>query len=459
MATAAAGVIALASTATASAAPVAPPLPPPIPQITEVIGGSGQPIPSPSYVAANNTLFVQPNLPGTTPQAVFTPEGLYPLTGIKSLPLDPSVSQGVTILNDTISPQLTAGTPTGIFGYSQSTIISSLEMQQLDPSGTPSDLPARFVLAADIMNPNGGIFERFDGLQFPSLGLSFSGATPTDDFPTVVYTSEYDGFADSPRYPINVLSDLNAVAGIVFVHPDYVDLSVNQVTPVADGGQAVLLPTQGPTETTFYMIPTENLPLLDPLRAIPVIGKPLADLIQPDLKVLVDLGYGDPDYGWSTGPANVPTPFGLFPSLSDMAKVPGLLLSGTEQGFQAFISDISNPAALSLSSPSTLLSLFSDPFAPSEAVTGAPMNLTGIVDSFTTAIAAAYASLLPTADIANAVLTSMPAYDVSLFLDNLGNPLDAVGLPIAADVGLLTLSAGVELLVIAEQATAIIQTF
>lgn len=53
----------------------------------------------------------------------------------------------------------------------------------------------------------------------------------------------------------------------------------------------------------------------------------------------------------------------------------------------------------------------------------------------------------------------MPAYDVSLFLDNLGNPLDAVGLPIAADVGLLTLSAGVELLVIAEQAGAIIQAF
>jgi hypothetical protein len=39
-----------------------------------------------------------------------------------------------------------------------------------------------------------------DGLQFPSLGLTFSGATPTDDFPSTVYSAAYDGFADFPRY-------------------------------------------------------------------------------------------------------------------------------------------------------------------------------------------------------------------------------------------------------------------
>ena len=49
--------------------------------------------------------------------------------------------------------------------------------------------------------------------------------------------------------------------------------------------------------TNYYMIPTQNLPLLDPLRAIPVVGTPLADLLQPDLRVLVNLGYGDPNFG------------------------------------------------------------------------------------------------------------------------------------------------------------------
>ncbi|EUA34694.1 PE-PPE domain protein [Mycobacterium xenopi 3993] len=39
------------------------------------------------------------------------------------------------------------------------------------------------------------------------------------------------------------------------------------------------------------MIPTQNLPLLEPLRQVPVVGNPLADLLQPDLRVIVELGY------------------------------------------------------------------------------------------------------------------------------------------------------------------------
>ena len=102
----------------------------------------------------------------------------------------------------------------------------------------------------------------------------------------------------------------------------------------------------------YYMIPTTDLPLLDPVRDIPVIGNPLADPLQPDLTHLVNLGYGDPLQGWSTGPANVATGFGLFPPLSDIEKLPGLLLSGTEQGIQAFLGDVTgsgpNPVTLSI---------------------------------------------------------------------------------------------------------------
>lgn len=67
--------------------------------------------------------------------------------------------------------------------------------------------------------------------------------------------------------------------------------------------------------TNYYMITTPNgLPLLEPLRLIPGIGNPLADLLQPDLTMLVNLGYGDPHYGYSTAPADVQTYFGLFPT-------------------------------------------------------------------------------------------------------------------------------------------------
>jgi len=30
----------------------------------------------------------------------------------------------------------------------------------------------------------------------------------------------------------------------------------------------------------------------------------------------VNWGYGDPNFGWSTGPADVPTPFGFLPPLA-----------------------------------------------------------------------------------------------------------------------------------------------
>ena len=65
-------------------------------------------------------------------------------------------------------------------------------------------------------------------------------------------------------------------------------------------------------------------------------------------------------------------------------------------------------------------------------------------------------ALLPTADIANAVLTSMPSYDVNLFLNGVlqvahGDPMGlihAVGYPIAADAALLTAAGGWELIVL-----------
>jgi hypothetical protein len=45
-------------------------------------------------------------------------------------------------------------------------------------------------------------------------------------------------------------------------------------------------------------------------------------------------------------------------------------------------------------------------------------------------------------DIAVDVAVTIPAYDVQLLMDNLDNSLDAIGLPIAANTGLLTLAAG-----------------
>ena len=67
--------------------------------------------------------------------------------------------------------------------------------------------------------PNGGISARFPGLYIPILDFSLNGPEPTDTpFDTVVITRQYDGVADFPLYPLNVISLLNAVLGFLYVH-------------------------------------------------------------------------------------------------------------------------------------------------------------------------------------------------------------------------------------------------
>jgi hypothetical protein len=442
-----------------------------------ILGGSGEPIPSPDFVATNFNLFVKPLFPNFTPQALFTPEGNYGLyTGVKSLTLDASESQGVTILDNAITQQIASGNVVVVKGESQSSTISSMVMPLLKAQGVPTS-DVSFVLTGDPNAPNGGLFERLNGLSIPALGITFNGATPSDLYPTTIYTQEYDGFADVPQYPINLLSDLNSLAGIYYVHPTYENLTPTQI------GSAIQLPTQGPTMTTYYMIPTQNLPLLDPLRAIPLVGNPVADLLQPDLKVLVNLGYGDPNYGWSQGPANVPTEFGLFPSMSDVEKVPHLLALGTQQGISDFVHDLSAgtssagslissfpstgsliPSLSSLTSPSSGPSVIStvlpSPANPLSAVS--PVSVAGDVYNAVNALSAAasdaYATLLPTADVANALLTSLPAYDLTLFAAGLqsGNLLAAIGQPIATDTYLIPLAGAFELFATISQAQTVV---
>jgi len=420
-----------------------------------IMGPSGVPIPSQDYVTNVNKLYIQPNSPGATTQVVFTPEGLYPITGVKSLPLNTSVDQGLQIIDQTAHPLLSAGTPVIVFGYSQSAIISSL-YQYAEAKLLPTPQNLSFVLVGNEMNPDGGFLSRFPGLKMPSLGIDFYGATPKDLFPTTNYTLEYDGFADFPRYPLNFLADLNAGLGIVFVHTKYADLTKAQVD------QAIPLPTTDSTQK-YYIIRTENLPLLDPLRLVPLIGKPLADLVQPALKVLVNLGYGDPAYGWSTGTdANVLTPFGVFPHVK-FSVVLADLVAGVQQGIHDFLADISPGGLLSqeLSSitraPQGTYGSAGTPVI--NGITALQHLITTATDAITTATASLYAALLPTADIVNALVTTLPAYSVNLFLDGVKEVLagqlltgvvDAFGKPIAADVGLGTTAGLIEFLVIAQ---------
>jgi hypothetical protein len=132
----------------------------------------------------------------------------------------------------------------------------------------------------------------------------------------------------------------------------------------------------------------------------------------------------------------VPTPFGLFPSADQIMTALQNLGPATQQGIDAFMADLSDPS-----------SLFSDlgSGTAQSPADEAPASFTDVINALTAAASDAYAFLLPTTDIAVGVAVTIPAYDVQLFMDNLDNPLDAIGLPIAANTGLLTLAAGLEL--------------
>ncbi|SOJ55290.1 putative PPE family protein PPE42 [Mycobacterium simulans] len=441
--------------------------------IALIMGGSGTPIPPSRYVQLANDLYVSHSVPGAIAQALFTPQGLYPVVAVKNLTFDASVAQGVVILDSAIRQQLAAGSNVTVFGYSQSATISSLTMANLAASANPPPPDQlSFTLIGNPNNPNGGVATRFPGISFPSLGVTATGATPDNLYPTRIYTIEYDGVADFPRYPINFVSTLNAIAGAYYVHTDYFMLTPEQIASAVP-----LTNTVGPTMTQYYVIRTENLPLLEPLRALPVLGNPLADLVQPNLKVIVNLGYGDPAYGYSTSPPNVSTPFGLFPEVSPLT-VFDALAAGTQQGISDFAYDISNldlPSPMDWGSPLTLNpGSTTSGSSPGPAPAPHAVTIDSIIDNLQAAntnVAAtitkvaerSYTVLLPTADIANAVLTTAPSYNFNLFLDGIqqaihGDPMglvNAVGYPIAADVALVTAAGALELLILINAGQAI----
>lgn len=446
-----------------------------------ILGPSGVPIPSVKYGETVMSYYIPGGIPGTQ-QLVFTPEGLYPITGIKSLPLNTSVDQGIQILSDVLTP-LPAGTPVTVFGYSQSAIIGSLlqggytvEVDGADvefavPSGLADSI--NFVFVGNEVNPNGGFLSRFSGrdmpiLSLPSLGIPFYGPTPGGPLPptgqeyaTTNYQREYDGFSDFPRYPINFLSVLNAALGIAYVHVQYTPtISQEQCAQKAfcllktQVEAASPLPSTSPSQQYFF-IPTENLPLLQPLRDIPFLGNPLADLIQPALKVIVDFGYADPAHGFATGTqpyANELTPFEVTPPFGPVyGEAFTKFFEGIGQGISDFIADFGpNGSVAQEISAFSLANLGPLGMGASGGFIQTVQNvINSVSDAISGTVAGLYAPLLPTADVINAIVLSLPAYSLNLFLygmekvfsgDVIGGLLDAFGLPIAANVGLITMA-------------------
>jgi hypothetical protein len=295
-----------------------------------IIGHAFLPTPDESYVTQVMDTYIDPS------PAFFSGQPVYPIDnaiGVTTPETDygSGLTQGVADLDQAITQQLGEGNDVVVFGYSMSTSIETQEMINLAAAGDPDTSGLTFILAENLNNPDGGIFERFPGM----FGVNLP-ATPADTpYTTDIYTIEYSGASDFPQYPSNFVADLNAADGYIDLHPYLLPGWPAYFTPAELAG-AVQDPhtSSADVATEYFTIPTQDLPLLDGLRGAPGAESPYADLIQPDMRVLVDLGYN-----W-TGDADVATPAAWTSPDIDTTAVDSYLAAGADQGVIAALVDL-----------------------------------------------------------------------------------------------------------------------
>jgi len=302
-----------------------------------MMGGTTMPTPSEFWQDTIITDYIDPATGGNyTPVLVPTPES----GASTSLPV------GLADLQAAMAQQ-PANQPYLIEGYSQSAQIAIDEKVDLMQSGSPPP-DVTFLLLGSGNRPDGGFLERFSGLVIPgATGFDFNGAEPTDaGIPTIDIANQYDGNADFPEYPINVVADLNALFGFIYQHAGYGDGPLPEEVPAIwppseplsgpFASEYVLGSTetvkQVDGDTTFYFIPTTDMPLLDPLRSLGV-PESVLNIFQPALQVIVEAGYD------RSIPFGDPTPAELIPSIDPATftlEFANAVVQGADNAFELF---------------------------------------------------------------------------------------------------------------------------
>lgn len=177
--------------------------------------------------------------------------------------------------------------------------------------------------------PNGGIMQRFPGLYIPFLDIRLDGSTPVDTpYPTTDVSWQYDGAADFPLYPVNLLADINVLFGSFLLHGNYYPADMN-------GERAFPDTTVG--NITYITLKPPRLPMLLPLSYLK-FPAPLLDLVEPALTVMVEWGY---DRSISPG---TPTTARLIPRVNPIKAI-GDLAGAVVEGVQDFCHDLKPTAA------------------------------------------------------------------------------------------------------------------
>jgi pimeloyl-ACP methyl ester carboxylesterase len=205
-----------------------------------------------------------------------------------ALAADQALLDGVTKVTDVV--QGTNGTVV-IIGESMGSMVAWRVAEGLAKSTNPRTEDISVVLIAP---PEAGIAEYFkEGTFIPILNYTITRIRQSP-YPTTIVIGEYDGWADPPDRPWNLISSANALLGTQFVHgPPIFTSDVSGLTPLDDGHPDDNVKT--------YLVPTENLPLTQVFREVGVPDA-LVDKADEVLRPIIDAGYVRHDQPGDTRP-------------------------------------------------------------------------------------------------------------------------------------------------------------
>jgi PE-PPE domain len=205
----------------------------------------------------------------------------YPRNPLRA---DQSINDGVNELDAAIRG---IDEPIVVVGFSMGGIVASREQAALadDPDAPPPDQMTFIIIAS----PEVGIARYLpEGMRI--LGYTIGRHAPERQYDTIVVIGENDGWADPPDRPRNLVADINAIMGAYYMHTN---TALSDPAEVPPENVTVTTNSRGATTTT-YLVPTEQLPLTQPLRDV-VVPDPVVDRMDSVLRPIVDAGYSRND--------------------------------------------------------------------------------------------------------------------------------------------------------------------
>ena len=196
-----------------------------------------------------------------------------------------SIPGGAAALNGAIIATR-ASDPSGniaVAGYSEGAQVAN---RWLNDYGRAPDAPLNLSVVL-IGNP----CRKYGGYTTP-VGQFLGLVTPPDtQYQVVDVARQYDGWADAPTNPFNLLASVNAVAGALLTHTDYTNVDLHDPNNV----------TWQEGNITYVLVPTRIVPLLYPYQAWAqsplgqLLGwNTLLESVNAQLKPIIDSAYVRP---------------------------------------------------------------------------------------------------------------------------------------------------------------------